>query len=558
MAERAADVAARDRRGAIGVALLALAILVFAVWRATLGLTFSDDGHYTAMAMRLASGARPFTDERNVQALGFLVSIPFTKLWLAAVGTSYLALALRLYYVVLAAIVGCVAYLCVRPSFGRLASAVGIGAVLLAPPYSLLEVSYNTSSMLALIAAAALGFAAVRDRRRNAAVASAALLAFASISYPPLVLAAVAVFLSTLLLGDREVMKGMVAGGLVATAVIVLGLAATTSLAEIRATLAFASSGLQNVHTPMWELHQVLLLSWDRILRLLVPLWALAAVATMAPWRRLRTLAAASLPLAAVLPGALRIVGGGDRRYFGVYPSAFLVVFMIAALLPVVAANARRPSSDLTRLLVLTLPSAAVGYVVVAVTTNSGPYWGMPIVGVAPLALTVVIGWVGMVRSDMSGRIAVVASVALLLVLVALLAGTVFKRTSPLALDSRLATGPYAGLAIDRGRASAIRDLTAAGQKWVRPDATVFVIAGPGIYPIVGGRAYTPALWDTSGPQALGTIEYFDERRAWPDVAFINLPQPALVAPKDPLVRRIEQDYRRVDEVAGFTIFVRR
>ena len=68
-----------DRIERTALALAAVALAAFAIWRVRLGTTFSDDGHYVALAMRLAGGARVFTDEMNVQALGSLMAVPFTK-----------------------------------------------------------------------------------------------------------------------------------------------------------------------------------------------------------------------------------------------------------------------------------------------------------------------------------------------------------------------------------------------------------------------------------------------------------------------------------------------
>ena len=108
-----------------------------------------------------------FADEETSQALGFLPAAAFARLWTALFGTAGIVLALRLFYVALATSVGYVIYRALRPSFGAWVSALAAWLPLLAPPYNIFGVSYNTMAILGFSAAAALGLAAVRDTDRG-------------------------------------------------------------------------------------------------------------------------------------------------------------------------------------------------------------------------------------------------------------------------------------------------------------------------------------------------------------------------------------------------------
>ena len=80
------DAGSHSLRGSPRPSLLAAIVAAFAalaVWRATLGISFADDAHYAALPLRLAQGALPFRDEMTTQALGFLIVVPFVKLWTA-------------------------------------------------------------------------------------------------------------------------------------------------------------------------------------------------------------------------------------------------------------------------------------------------------------------------------------------------------------------------------------------------------------------------------------------------------------------------------------------
>ena len=92
-------------------------------------------------------------------------------------------------------------YRAFRPSFGSRAAALAIIAVVLAPPYNVMAVSYNTSAELAYVLAIALGWQAVRDGSRRSSAGAGAAAALGALSYPTLAPVAVVMGL-TLLAGE--------------------------------------------------------------------------------------------------------------------------------------------------------------------------------------------------------------------------------------------------------------------------------------------------------------------------------------------------------------------
>jgi hypothetical protein len=160
-------VATSPRWHTLAGAGVVVTFVLFAAWRASLGISFLDDAYNAVMTLRLAQGARVFADEMTTQALGFLLAVPFARLWTALFGMAGFVLALRLFYVAVAAAVGYVIYRALRPSFGAGVAALAAWLPLLAPPYNIFGVSYNTMPILAFSAAAALSLAGRRHTRRR-------------------------------------------------------------------------------------------------------------------------------------------------------------------------------------------------------------------------------------------------------------------------------------------------------------------------------------------------------------------------------------------------------
>lgn len=549
-----------DRIERITVALAAVALAVFAVWRVRMGTTFSDDGHYVALAMRLAGGARVFTDEMNVQALGSLLAVPFTKAWLALVGVDGIALALRVYYVALASATGLIVYRCFAPAFGRVPAFAGTVAVLFAPVYNIMSVSYNSIAILGALLAVALAFSAIREARPWAAGVSSVFLALASLSYPPLVVAAAFVFFAAVVLAPTpRVRVAFVVGAVLSAAMVVAYLASVTDVQAILDTLGMGSAERSGRLFSLATLWEVLLLTGATLVKpAVLPLVAVSLFAAFLPEGRWHRTALVALPVVAAVPAVLQIASGGTSQSYGVFASSYMVLLTLA-LAPSMGRRAPAESGAAARsLLRLTGAAGVVGYLVVGLTTNSGWFWGMTFVGLAPLTASFVMLWVSGLRTRYGlaasrwGAAVVVATVVVLFGLV------VFKTGLPWGMTHHVTGGAYSGLVVDERMGEVIETLQADTRLLIEDDTEVFVIGNPGAYPAVGGKPYTPALWHISGAVADRTIQYFDERGRWPEVVVLKPTLETWDGMGDPLVERIGQEYRVVGESVGFTLLVAR
>jgi hypothetical protein len=557
----------------------ALVLIALAAWRSTLGMTFLDDGYYVAVTIRLAQGARLFVDEMFVQSLGFFAAVPFAKLWTTLFGTTGVVAALGLYYVALATVVAALMYRILRPSFGPWAALAGVAAPLLAPAYALLMVSYDTTAALGMLLAMTLCFKALRDSSRWAAAGAGAAAAFAAISYPPLVVAAFALLITFAIIGRGRRLAGwMVAGAGAVVAVFCAWLFARASLADIRLTYDYAvgtyaggSSGgaVQRLVTLFEKLLTVLGHRWK------LPLWAwfvpalAVGIGTALPVmrvpgrERLRGWLLASLPLVLAIPVFANWSSHGRHSSLWTVGGNYLIAFVVFAL-PGVLAGLRAASDDVRRLVLLALPAGAVGFLVVSASTSAGIFWASGVVGLAPLVLATVVGWVVEVRRVASPRLEATTALSILLAVVVLLFGVSFKGGSSLDLHHTITSGPYAGVTTTQRKARRIFASQMLADRWVGPSTGVLFFAKPAGYILQRGVMVTNAVWLASGPKDQATIGYFDRTGRWPDVVFVSS---SLISPSgvvrgvvaDPLLAALAARYRVVETsaAAGLGVLVR-
>jgi hypothetical protein len=620
--QAASDTQAAGRRRDLVLLAAAAVVVALAVWRATLGISFFDDGSYVTLPLHFAQGARPFADEMTAQGLGFLLAVPFVKVWTALFGTSALVLASRLFYVVLASGVGYVIYRALRPTFGSWVTAIAVAVVLLAPPYNVMAVSYNTVAVLAFAAATALAWQAVRDGDRRAAAAAGVAAAAGAVSYVSLAPVALALVCTLLVVGWRRRVAPvflivLVGAGTLFGCLLLLLVSPHTVAVALR-----YSSDVWGTNRSLTDRTSVLLTHLRVVLtgRWLIPMWILAVLACV-PWfsPRVRVVALALLPLAAtVLPAWHH---RADRTmFFGRFGTACLVTISAGLLVPVVfwavhgAVRAHRraamdetardsrsaaareagnePQSaaareagnephlaaareagtdhwpdrwpDALRLLALAAPPALVGFVVVALSTSSGWYRALAFVGLAPLTIVLVAGWGRTVRRDGGRLIFAPAAGALVLVLLVALFASSFKDGASWSLTHRIWHGPLAGIATSDQRAAEIAAVEAQGRRRVRPHDRVLVFNSPLAYVLVGGRMFTNADWLQSGHSDQVTVDYFARKHRTPDVVFLSSGiaarsgGPALTNTNDPLVRFLAAHYRVVESGQLLDVLVRR
>ena len=565
---------------AVGVA--AVALIALAAWRSTLGMTFADDSYYVAATLRLAQGARLFVDEMFLQSSGLLVAVPFTKLWIALFSTTGLAVALRLFYVAVASLVGLAVYRALRPTFGPWPALLAGAAILLAPAYNLLAVSYDTMAAAGMVLACVWAFAALRDGSLRSAVAAGAAAAFASVSYPPLALAAIALLAVFWWLGrGRRLVLPMLAGAAVVVAAFLLWLATQASLADLRATaecildVGRASGPLRpggRMGAALDSLYHTLIrTTWG------VPIWvwfgpaavisvATASPATRAPERaRARGWLLAALPLALALPLVANVVGPPAQRLW-TFGGNYLIGFVFFAAIPLLAGLRDLPE-QMRNLVFLALPTGLVGFLVVNALTSASLYRASGIVGLAPLAAAVAVWWAATVGASIGPAGGRAAALALLAMVVVCLFGATFDDRAPLTLDSRIGSGAYAGVTTTAANENAVAAIGDMSLRWARPTDGVLFIDYPGGYlALRSGVALTPATWLNYGCADGVAVDHFDRVGRWPAIVFVEtrvfaaLTGPGATRSADPLLYDLTRRYRVVETsaVTGLTVLLAR
>lgn len=558
---------AGERREEHVVAAVAVAILALIVWRATMGTNFYDGSFYVVVPLRIAQGARVFADEMAIQALGSLVAVPFVKVWTALFGLTAIQLAVQLYYVAIATVAGFVAYRLLRPTFRPAAAALAIGIPLLAPPYHLIAPSYNTIAELSFMLATCLAFAAVRDDSRAKAALSGVALVVGTLSYPPLVIAALLLFAAFAVAARRSarLVADAFVGGLVTAAVLAAALFSAVSVTDVRAALAFALANVGKASAPLAKLRfydsnvvAALLSAW------LIPMWllALAASITAVP-RKLRAIALAALPVTAAIPGVV-LVAQADGFTFGTAAATWYITFVAGALVPVTVWATRRSRVVVLQLMAMTAPFAAAGFLTIAYSTNSSWNRGVPVIVLAAFGIGLIAGWFEALAEG-GPWVASAGSAAALVAVLGLLFATIFGDAGLLLPRVSVTSGPYAGLTTDASHLADIRELTAAGQRWVGASDRVLFLGIREGYLLVGGTIDTNAVWLPAQASDKAALDYFSRPgNVWPRVVFVDDEAVnddggyPVHAGRDPLLARILVDYRRVGKAARYSVFVRR
>ena len=551
-------------------------ILVVGLWRITAGASLSDDAHVIALAVRLARGDVPFADEMNAQVLGSIWAVPFTWVWLHAVGTTGLVIASRVVYLAFALGVGVLAYRALRVSFRAVVAATAVAVPLLAPPYNLLDLSYNTAPIalgaLAVGAAhAALATPATRSGRRWAVVAGVATAA--TVLSNPLVLpgGVVLTVLVLVLARRRAVIVPFLLGAAGVTGLALVALA-RVGFAAVAATLDYASTYRDNSYTLPERLAEhvrgYVLFAWR-------PALAPAAVAALVACvprlpRRLRALALVAAAAGAVVPSFVThdatgpLARVGTRPGIGTLPAVTVVLLALTLLLPVLVWAVARRRGDVGTLLALGVPPGLVSVPLVAAGTLSAPTWGAAAVGAAPAVTVVVAGWA--VLATLAWRpLGLAACGALVAAVLALLVLTPFRDQPPWRLDVRISSGAYAGVRTSRVTADAIAQVTAVTSRWLRPGDGVLFYGMPGGYVLVDAPADTNILWLTNyGAANRSTLEWFRRTGRVPRVVVIDQglvvrsTDLARLGRSDPLIAFVLRDYRVVDAGPGRpTVLVR-
>lgn len=552
-------------------ALVAVAVVSFMVLKSTFGVSFFDDSFYVAVPLRLARGARLFTDESSLQATGSLLAVPFTALWHALFGVNGIILASRLFYVAVATLAGWVTVRVLRPTFGWLVPVVAFSAVVLAPAYDTFDVNYNTMAQLAFSMCAVFVFAARRDGSRALAVSAGALAVIGCISYPPLAVAALPTAAVAVWVLRRDRLWAWLLGGAgVTLAVAAAWLLATVPVSDITRAVGVAfGAGYSGEGTSVTSADRLALMT--RELKHVVrsrawwPAMALSVlIARPFFGRRAQAWLAAALPAALAIPGALAVTRGYAWS-FGV-PTLSYLLALTASLLPfVVFTIARRDgiSADVGQLLVLTGTFSVVAVPLVVLTTNSGFVGGMSGVGATPFALVALLCWLSLIREQAGKRMLAVAGVVLLGVEMALLLSVSYKDGAPLTLSTRLERGAAAGIITTPRRASDILAVERSVRSVAPSGSSVLAVTVPLVYVLTDARPLTYATWVSTGRPSAAVLDYYRRKGETPDIIVIP---PQLLAPyggspptdgSEPLLAWIASNYETSQQV-GYLVMTRR
>ena len=553
------------RRQNLGVALLASVTIVFVALRAARGLSFYDDSYYTVIPLRFAQGVRLFVGELSLQSIGEMVTVPFLKLYTALFGTTGIVLFVRELYIVIAAVVGFVLYRVLRREFSAPAVAIAVVLPMLALPYHLFAPTYNTIAQLCFTLAVVLGWASIRDGRRGLAVACGVALAAGAAAYPPLAIAAIVLFATYALVARKWGLVFAALGGATATAlaiaaVMLVGLSAD----DIRRTIAFASANVGSITSPAAKLRFALgQLGGALVGRLLWPMWALAAVATvpLVP-ARVRAAALTAIPVAAAVP-AVWLLSRGDGFSFGSAASPWLITLTLGIAVPSLVWAWRAGERSLLQLALLAAPFAVTGYVTIEYVTNSSWNRGTGSIAVAPLSLALLLCWSSAIADGWDAEVQWAGVAAALLVAYALLFANIFS--DPLTWNSHalITSGPYAGITTSVQRRDELSALQAAAKRWVGPTARVTFLGEREAYLAVGGVIDTPAVWLPPASSDQATIAYYARVGGPAQVVFVD--ELAIAREGgyaggrlvDPFLDYVLTNYHRVGTVAEFGVFQR-
>ena len=548
---------------ALGPALLAGFIAVaLALCEARLffGVDFTDEAFYVAVAYRFALGGTPYLDELSVpQTTVAVLLAPPVALYHAVVGRGGLVLFVRELHFVLALGLGSAVTLALRRPVGG-ASALLVAVVAVAfVPYAIPSVSYDSAGCELFTAGSLLVWWSRSEPRVR--LAAGLVLGLAGFVYPPLFPAVALCCLLSLALADGRGRSLLLRAVAPALSLPLLGFGGLTAragpghvLADYhRAAHYYAEAGglsklreieTQFRHSFVW---------WMPLAAALLVLLC----ARIRRWSRLSALLVVVLPLGLLPAHPLRYTAS----------LAFVEDAGFLALSLLVLARGRREAREL--MLLVWLPALAGGMLTAYASTNGGIDFG---VGFFPALIVTLVLASWALEGVNVGRLAFAP--ALLVAAAMLVIGVIpVYRDGPLwTLGTRVASGPYAGIATSSGKAQfLIRLETDLGP--VSPACRIaFFDDFPAGYLLTSARIDANEVWTTSLPRTLtGTydtelVRYF-YRHGLPNIVVVmrripySLPgvwQSEGYAPDNPLLVAVRaSSYRLVARRLDYRVYRR-
>src|SRR5690606_8498174 len=192
---------------------------------------------------------------------------------------------------------------------------------------------------------------------------------------------------------------------------------------------------------------------------------------------------------------------------------------------------------------------------VVLMTTSSGPLWGIPVLGLVPSIMCLLL----LLAHRLGALPGGVVLVSLAVSMAAVFALAPFKSAPPWQLTTRVTDGPFAGSLAAAGVVNTYRDTSAAVASEVPSTGTVMFYGSPGGYLLTEARASTAMLWLVNdGASGQLTLDYLEREGEAPDTVLVHVGALApfdedwdAFAASDPLIEWLDATYTRDAERAG-------
>lgn len=541
----------------LGVAAVAVAVVTVALTfvRLRYGVDLADEAFYAALPYSFTIGHLPFVDEQHILQMAALLTWPLVAVFKAVRGDATgLVLFLRVAWLVFVLGVGAACFTTLRRLVRWEVALLVALLPVLAVPFTIPSLSYNTMSSQLLLLGVVLGARTVvlGDRPRWLIVAGVA-HGLACIAYPTIAVAVVAFGVALLGIYRREALRPVLAYAL-GVGVIGAGLLAFfvyIGVGNVLAAVAYTGSLGGYTGGTRKLAHIVAQIAGNvRWLRV-----GLAALLIAASGLGERFLGGKARWLLLLVPLPLL---AGTTLLITTRSLSFITLFGAFAtlLLPV----ARRGDARLTRLWAWgAVPALVAGAVTGYTSTN-----GFMAVGIGMLPAIVVSG-VLLAHGLDTGK---AARAAALVAVLAFTAGTlvyfqwtiVFHDIAISDETAYLADGPWAGLHTSWYRAGDARDLTADVRTYGRPgDRILFFNSMPGGYLVSTLQPDTNALWLSRSDEKVpvvknATMAYFRRTHTLPTLVFRRVDGNGY-APDSPLWALVESRYMMVKSHMKWTVW---
>jgi hypothetical protein len=389
-------------------------------------------------------------------------------------------------------------------------------------PYNIAEVSYNTVALLMLVLASAAGFAAVQTLSRGWAAVAGASATVGVVTLPQTAPGALLLLATGIAMTRRwPLVRALLAGALLPVLAFLLWLVLQPGVHAFMDTLRYTTEYQSQRGTLPHRLVRTITTFGDELSKPSYwPMWLLALAASIPRTGVIGRIALVLVPLAAAVPAWSHVATAPDHVTFGDPAGMFALVLMLALTPPASTWAAGNRGHPLTVLLLLTAPASVITVLALAATTSSGPLWGAPAVGAAPLLMALVAVWATRIIVPRATILALLPA----LLMVVTLALRPFPGAVPWQLTDRLSGGAFAGLRATPANAQIIQETTdVSSQLLLGDDPVLFFGTRPGGYLAADAPPATNLLWiDNFGRAGRVTLDYLCRTGRDPQVVFVE------------------------------------